>query len=128
MGLPPKLLERGVRDMVRISDARMSGTSFGTCILHVSPESAVGGPLGIVRDGDLIEVDIPAGKLNLLIDESERSARIQNWKAPISAHLRGWPALYQQHVLQADQGCDLDFLRPTSTEARRFVPPVVGRS
>ena len=126
--IPKRLLAQGVTDMVRISDARMSGTSFGTCILHVSPESSVGGPLGIVRDGDVIELDVPAGKLNLLIDEAERSARLRDWKAPTSAHLRGWPALYQQHVLQADQGCDLDFLRPTSPQARRFVPPVVGRS
>ena len=126
--IPKRLLAQGVTDMIRISDARMSGTSFGTCILHVSPESAVGGPLGIVQDGDLIEIDVPAGKLNLLIEESEREARSRSWKAPASDHLRGWPALYQQHVLQADQGCDLDFLRVTSPEMRRFVPPVVGRS
>ena len=126
--VPKRLLAQGVTDMVRISDARMSGTSFGTCILHVSPESAVGGPLGLVRDGDLIEIDVPAGKLNLLIEDRELAARTHSWKAPISEHLRGWPALYQQHVLQADQGCDLDFLRANSLEKRRFVPPVIGRS
>lgn len=126
--IPKRLLAQGVTDMVRISDARMSGTSFGTCILHVSPESAVGGPLGIVEDGDLIAIDVPSGKIDLLIDDSTREARISRWKTPSSAHLRGWPALYQQHVLQADEGCDLDFLRPTSPEMRRFVPPVVGRS
>ncbi len=126
--IPKRVIAEGVTDMVRISDARMSGTSFGTCILHVSPESAVGGPLGIVQDGDLISIDIPAGKIDLLIEESDRAVRIRKWQAPTAKHLRGWPALYQQHVLQADQGCDLDFLRPTSPEMRRFVPPVVGRS
>ncbi len=126
--IPKRVIAEGVTDMVRISDARMSGTSFGTCILHVSPESAVGGPLGIVQDGDLISIDIPAGKIDLLIGESDRAIRIRKWQPPTSKHLRGWPALYQQHVLQADQGCDLDFLRPTSPEMRRFVPPVVGRS
>ena len=126
--IPKRILAQGVTDMVRISDARMSGTSFGTCILHVSPESAVGGPLGIVEDGDLIAIDVPAGKLDLMISESERVARVSSWKLPTSQHLRGWPALYQRHVLQAEEGCDLDFLRPTSPEMRRFVPPVVGRS
>lgn len=126
--IPKRLLAKGVTDMVRISDARMSGTSFGTCFLHVSPESAVGGPLGIVQDGDLIEVDVPAGKINLLIADDDRQARVHAWQLPTSEHLRGWPALYRQHVLQADEGCDLDFLRPTSPEMRRFVPPVVGRS
>lgn len=126
--IPKNLLAQGVTDMVRISDARMSGTSFGTCVLHVSPESSVGGPLGIVQDGDLISIDIPSGKIDLLIDDSVREERMNKWQAPSSAHLRGWPALYQQHVLQADEGCDLDFLRPTSPEMRRFVPPVVGRS
>ena len=126
--IPKKLIAQGVTDMVRISDARMSGTSFGTCILHVSPESAVGGPLGLVEDGDMIEIDIPAGKIDLRVDESELERRSRDWVAPKSAHLRGWPALYQLHVLQSDEGCDLDFLRPTSPEMRRFVPPVVGRS
>ncbi len=126
--IPKKLLDSGVTDMVRISDARMSGTSFGTCVLHVSPEAAVGGPLAIVRDGDLIEMDVERGIINLCIKTEEITARLAKWTSPVSAHLRGWPALYQSHVLQADQGCDLDFLRPTSKEERRFVPPVVGRS
>lgn len=126
--IPKKLINQGVNDMVRISDARMSGTSFGTCILHVSPESAVGGPLALVEDGDLIEIDVHAGVLNLLIKDAERELRLRRWQRPKSAHVRGWPALYQQHVMQADQGCDLDFLRPSSGEMRRFVPPVVGRS
>jgi dihydroxy-acid dehydratase len=126
--IPKKLMADGIKDMVRISDARMSGTSFGTCILHVSPESAIGGPLALVEDGDLIELNVSAGLLNLLIEENEREHRIRNWKPPKSPHLRGWPALYQEHVLQADQGCDLDFLRLSSNEMRRFVPPAVGRS
>ncbi len=126
--IPKRLIEQGVNDMVRISDTRMSGTSFGTCILHVSPEAAIGGPLSIVEDGDLIEMDVHAGVLNLVVDAAEKTRRMQMWQPPKSPHLRGWPAMYQQHVLQADEGCDLDFLRPSSPEMRRFVPPVVGRS
>jgi len=126
--IPKRLLAEGVVDMVRISDARMSGTSFGTCVLHVAPESAVGGPLGLVEDGDLIELDIEKQSLNLIVDEESLANRRSKWQAPQSDHLRGWPALYQAHVLQADLGCDLDFLRPKSKAERRFVPPVVGRS
>ena len=114
--------------MVRISDARMSGTSFGTCVLHVSPESAIGGPLALVRDGDQIKLDVSTGSLELLVDANELETRNAKWQAPVSEHLRGWPALYQEHVMQADLGCDLDFLRPKSKSERRFVPPVVGRS
>ena len=126
--VPKKLLEQGVTDMVRISDARMSGTSFGTCILHVAPEAAIGGTLALVQDGDQIELDVAAGKLELLISESELAERKSKWMKPRSEHQRGWPALYQEHVLQADQGCDLDFLRPKSRDALKFIPPVVGRS
>ncbi len=126
--VPKRLIESGVTDMVRISDARMSGTSFGTCVLHVSPESAIGGPLALVRDGDQIRLDVASSSLELLVDETELAKRKTNWRAPISEHLRGWPALYQAHVMQADLGCDLDFLRPKSKGERRFVPPVVGRS
>jgi dihydroxy-acid dehydratase len=126
--VPKKLLEAGVTDMVRISDARMSGTSFGTCVLHVAPEAAIGGTLALVQDGDQIELDVAAGKLELLISESELAERKSNWVKPKSDHQRGWPALYQEHVLQADQGCDLDFLRPKSRDALKFIPPVVGRS
>jgi dihydroxy-acid dehydratase len=126
--VPKKLIEDGVTDMVRISDARMIGTSFGTCVLHISPESAVGGPLALVRDGDQIKLDVSSGSLELLVDDSELEKRKLNWQAPISEHLRGWPALYQAHVMQADLGCDLDFLRPKSKIERKFVPPVVGRS
>jgi dihydroxy-acid dehydratase len=126
--VPKKLIEAGVTDMVRISDARMSGTSFGTCVLHVSPESAVGGPLALVQDGDQIRLDVNSGSLELLVETNELEKRKRNWQAPVSEHLRGWPALYQAHVMQADLGCDLDFLTPKSKEERRFVPPVVGRS
>ena len=126
--IPKKLLESGITDMVRLSDARMSGTSFGTCILHISPEAAVGGPLAVVKDGDLIEINVEKGILNLCVDSDEITRRMLEWFPAVSDHLRGWPALYQSHVLQADQGCDLDFLRPTSKEMRRFVSPIVGRS
>jgi len=113
---------------VRISDARMSGTSFGTCVLHVSPESAIGGPLALIHDGDQIKLDVASGALELLVDASELAQRKAKWRQPVSEHLRGWPALYQAHVMQADLGCDLDFLRPKSKSERRFIPPVVGRS
>ena len=126
--VPKKLIEAGVIDMVRISDARMSGTSFGTCVLHVSPESAVGGPLALVQDGDQIRLDVNSGSLELLVETNELEKRKRNWQAPVSEHLRGWPALYQAHVMQADVGCDLDFLTPKSKKERRFVPAVVGRS
>lgn len=126
--VPKRLIEAGVTDMVRISDARMSGTSFGTCVLHVSPESAVGGLLALVQDGDQIKLDVENASLELLVADSEIESRRAKWQAPISEHLRGWPALYQAHVMQADLGCDLDFLRPKSKIERKFVPPVVGRS
>ncbi len=108
--IPKKLLEQGVRDMVRISDARMSGTSYGACVLHVCPESRVGGPLGLVRDGDLIRLDAEARQLDLLVAESELEQRRAAWTAPPPHYERGYGALYSQHVLQADEGCDLDFL------------------
>jgi dihydroxy-acid dehydratase len=108
--IPKKILAQGVRDMVRISDARMSGTSYGACVLHVSPESFVGGPLALVRDGDLIELDVAARKLELKIDAAELARRHAAWKKPTPRFERGYGALYQQHVTQADQGCDFDFL------------------
>ena len=111
--IPKKLLEQGVRDMVRISDARMSGTSYGACVLHVAPESFVGGPLAFVRDGDLIELDVPARKLSLQVSEDEMARRRAGWKQPESPYQRGWTALYTQHVTQADKGCDFDFLEGT---------------
>jgi len=108
--IPKKLLQKGVRDMVRISDARMSGTSYGACVLHVSPESYIGGPLALVRDGDLIEMDVTARKLHLHISDEEMDKRRAEWKAPPPRYERGFGALYSSHVTQADQGCDFDFL------------------
>jgi len=96
--------------MVRISDARMSGTSYGACVLHVTPESFVGGPLALVRDGDRIELDVPGRKLQLLVDDAELERRRAAWKPPKAHFHRGFGALYMKHVTQADQGCDFDFL------------------
>jgi dihydroxy-acid dehydratase len=108
--IPQKLLAQGVRDMVRISDGRMSGTSYGTCILHVSPESRAGGPLALVRDGDMIRLDTRARKLDLLVSEDEITARRAAWTPPPPHYERGYGALFSKHVLQADEGCDFDFL------------------
>ncbi|HET9470225.1 MAG TPA: dihydroxy-acid dehydratase, partial [Usitatibacter sp.] len=108
--IPKKLLQKGVRDMVRISDARMSGTSYGACVLHVTPESFVGGPLAFVRDGDRIALDVPGRRLELLVDEAELAKRRAAWKAPTPHFTRGFGALYLDHVTQADLGCDFDFL------------------
>ncbi len=108
--IPQKLLREGVRDMVRISDARMSGTSYGACVLHVAPESHVGGPLALVRDGDLIELDVPARRLALKVSDAELAARRAAWTPPPARYSRGFGALYLEHVTQADQGCDFDFL------------------
>jgi dihydroxy-acid dehydratase len=111
MTIPKKLLQKGVRDMVRISDARMSGTHYGTVVLHVAPESAVGGPLALVRDGDGIELNVPERKLNLLVDDEELSRRLALWRAPAPHYTRGYGAMYCAHVTQAPSGCDLDFLQ-----------------
>jgi dihydroxy-acid dehydratase len=110
MGLPARLLERGITDMVRISDARMSGTAYGTVVLHVSPEAALGGPLALVRDGDWIELDVEARRLHLEVDEAELDRRRAQWVAPEPAFKSGYQALYVKHVLQADRGADFDFL------------------
>jgi L-arabonate dehydrase len=110
MSLPAKLLARGVTDLVRISDARMSGTAYGTVILHVAPEAAIGGPLALVRSGDLISLDVEARSIQLQVDDDELTRRHAEWKAPVSAAMRGYQTLYVEHTLQADQGCDLDFL------------------
>jgi dihydroxy-acid dehydratase len=126
--IPAKLLKSGVRDMVRISDARMSGTSYGTVVLHAAPEAAVGGPLAIVKDGDLIRLDVTERRLELLLSDQEIAERLAGWSPPARRHLRGYPRLYIEHVLQADAGCDFDFLRPEAPEALHFVPPQVGRS
>jgi dihydroxy-acid dehydratase len=108
--IPQKLLKQGVRDMVRISDARMSGTSYGACVLHVTPESFVGGPLALVRDGDRILLDVPARRLELLVDEAEIARRRAAWKPAKPHFTRGFGTLYLKHVTQADKGCDFDFL------------------
>lgn len=111
--LPQKLLERGVRDMLRISDARMSGTSYGTCVLHVSPESHAGGPLALVQDGDRIALDVERRRLDLLVPEAELAARRNRWKQPERKYARGYLALYSERVTQAHEGCDFDFLSGT---------------
>ena len=115
MHLPTKLLVQGVTDMVRISDGRMSGTAFGTVILHVAPESAIGGTLALVQNGDMIELDVPNRRLHLDVSEEELVHRRAAWQAPTAPHTeRGYARLYVEHVLQADQGVDLDFLRGNS--------------
>jgi dihydroxy-acid dehydratase len=108
--IPDRLLAQGVRDMVRISDARMSGTSYGACVLHIAPESFVGGPLAFVRDGDLITLDVPARTLRLEVSDAELAERRAAWVAPEPRFERGYGALYSAHITQADQGCDFDFL------------------
>ncbi|MDP7101715.1 MAG: L-arabinonate dehydratase [Rhodospirillales bacterium] len=108
--IPKKLLEKGVRDMVRISDCRMSGTAYGTCVLHVAPEAAVGGPLGLVKDGDEIEIDIQGRKIHLDVSEEELAKRKAVWSPPVYPATRGYTALYAKHVTQANEGADFDFL------------------
>ncbi len=125
--IPRKLLEAGVRDMVRVTDARMSGTSFGTVYLHVAPEAATGGPLGLVRDGDVIDADADAGRLDLLVGTDELAARTAAWRPAVPTTRRGWVSLYRAHVTQAPRGCDFDFLAPVDDEPP-LVEPVVGRS
>jgi len=111
--IPKKLAREGINDMVRISDARMSGTAFGTIVLHITPESAVGGPLACVRNGDRIRLDVAARRIDLLIEDDEMAARMRDL-----AHLarttpdRGYAALFDREVLQADEGCDFEFMRP----------------
>jgi dihydroxy-acid dehydratase len=112
--IPKKLLQQGVRDMVRLSDARMSGTHYGSCVLHISPESAVGGPLALVQTGDEIELDVPARRLHLHVDDDELARRRAAWQPPVQPFQRGWTKLYQQHVTQAHEGCDFDFLQGTA--------------
>lgn len=108
--IPEYLLRRGVRDMVRLSDARMSGTSYGACVLHIAPESHVGGPLALVRTGDPITLDVPARRLRLEVTDAELARRRAAWRPPEPRYGRGYGALFQQHVAQADTGCDFDFL------------------
>jgi dihydroxy-acid dehydratase len=115
--VPKKLLTAGVRDMVRISDARMSGTSYGCCVLHVAPESFVGGPLALVKSGDPIELDVQRRELNLKVDPSELSRRKAAWKQPPRKYERSYGAIFSRHVKQADEGCDFDFLEGTAPVA-----------
>jgi dihydroxy-acid dehydratase len=112
--IPKKLLAQGVRDMVRVSDARMSGTSYGACVLHVAPESFVGGPLALVRDGDIIELNVPERRLSVRLEDDELARRRASWKAPDAQYPRGFGRLHALHVTQADQGCDFDFLEGTA--------------
>jgi L-arabonate dehydrase len=111
MPLPPKVLRKGITDMVRISDARMSGTAYGTVVLHTAPEAAAGGPLAVVQNGDMIELNVKERRIQLLISDEELQARLAQWQAPAPALSSGYWKLYIDHVNQADEGCDLDFLR-----------------
>jgi dihydroxy-acid dehydratase len=110
--IPLKLARQGVKDMVRISDARMSGTAFGTIVLHIAPEAAIGGPLAVVRTGDRIALDVEARRIDLLVEEAELNRRLAAWRAapPRALPARGYARLFETSVLQADQGCDFDFL------------------
>ena len=110
MPIPKKLLKKGVRDMVRISDARMSGTSYGACILHVAPESYIGGPLSLLETGDIIELDVNLRSINILLAEETISLRKKEFKAVKPKAGRGWLWMYSNHVTQANNGCDFDFL------------------
>jgi len=109
--IPKKLLKQGVRDMLRVSDARMSGTSYGACVLHVAPEAYVGGPLALVETGDVIAIDVPNRKLELVVDDAELARRRSRWRPPPPRFGRGWGWMFSEHILQANEGCDLDFLR-----------------
>ncbi|ANL49126.1 dihydroxy-acid dehydratase 3 (plasmid) [Rhizobium phaseoli] len=108
--IPKALIKQGHRDMLRISDARMSGTSYGACVLHVSPESYIGGPLALLRTGDIVRLDLPNRRLDMLVDEAELDRRRDAWKAPEPHFQRGYGWMFSRHVTQADQGCDFDFL------------------
>jgi dihydroxyacid dehydratase/phosphogluconate dehydratase len=112
--IPQKLLKAGVRDMVRISDARMSGTNYGTCVLHVSPESFIGGPLALLKEGDRIELNVQKQQLNMLVDDEELSRRRNAWQPARETYPRGYGKLYMQHIRQANEGCDFDFLEGTA--------------
>jgi dihydroxy-acid dehydratase len=115
--IPKKLLKQGVRDMVRISDARMSGTSYGACVLHVAPESFVGGPLALVKSGDLIELDVPGRRLDLKVSADELALRRAAWTAPKPKYQRGYGAIFSEHITQANEGCDFRFLEGTAPTA-----------
>ena len=117
MPLPSKVLKKGITDMVRVSDARMSGTAYGTVVLHTAPESAAGGPLALVRNGDIVSLDVGARKLELEISDEELAARKAAWVPPPPVASRGYAQLYTKHVLQADEGVDFDFLVGSSGSA-----------
>jgi dihydroxy-acid dehydratase len=112
--IPQKLLKTGIRDMVRVSDTRMSGTSYGACVLHVSPESFIGGPLALLQEGDLVELNVPERKLNMLVTDEEISRRRAAWRPKEGMYPRGYGKLFMQHIKQADEGCDFDFLEGTA--------------
>ncbi|HZR92707.1 MAG TPA: IlvD/Edd family dehydratase [Gaiellaceae bacterium] len=119
--IPAKLLRRGITDLLRISDARMSGTSYGAVVLHVAPEAAVGGPLALVESGDLIRLDVGERRLDLVVDDAELARRREAWRPPERKDARGYRRLYEEHVLQANLGCDFDFLRGRSSVVRDAV-------
>ena len=123
--IPQKLLKEGVRDMVRISDARMSGTSYGACVLHVTPESHVGGPLALVQDGDIIALDVEARRIDMLVSAGELAQRQAAWQAPPPKFTRGYGVLYLKHIQQADTGCDFDFLEPDNLQATAAGDPEI---
>jgi dihydroxy-acid dehydratase len=108
--IPKKLVQQGVRDMLRLSDARMSGTSYGACMLHCAPEAHVGGPLALLRTGDRVRVDVPERRIDMLVDEAELERRRAAWTPPPPPFSRGWGWMFAQHVRQADEGCDFDYL------------------
>jgi dihydroxy-acid dehydratase len=110
IGLPPKILKKGITDMVRVSDARMSGTAYGTVALHAAPEAASGGPLALVENGDMITLDAAGRRLTLHVDDAALAERRKAWVPPPPPMLSGYQKLYVDHVLQADRGCDMDFL------------------
>jgi dihydroxy-acid dehydratase len=109
--IPKKLILQGVRDMVRLSDSRMSGTSYGACVLHIAPESAVGGPLALVRNGDLVELDVANRRLHLHVSDDELARRRAEWQPALPRYHRGYAKLFVDHVTQADEGADFDFLQ-----------------
>ena len=108
--MPKALLKKGHRDMVRLSDARMSGTSYGACVLHVAPESFIGGPLALLRNGDIVSLDVPRRRIDMLVDDAELARRKALWVAPAPKAGRGYGWMFAKHIGQADTGCDFDFL------------------
>lgn len=110
--IPKALIKQGHRDILRLSDARMPGTPYGACVLHLAPESYIGGPLALLKTGDIIRLDLPARKLDMLVDEEEMTRCRAAWTPPAPRFARGWGWMYSRHVTQADKGCDFDFLEP----------------